>query len=182
MSLGHGLFNCFGSDSLQVAEEAYLTLIEINRVALQAAQLIAETDLVKFQLIMFKLRESSESLKALVNGGLSINDDRKLVSAAKDTCAKMKAEIEATKKKSLEPYIGNLWQITPEQFKKLPDGTKLTAINGKQYIKGQHQFSTDIHFGYLSFGFRKGDKVPVGIGLTEQPTWPIKKKDLKAFE
>ena len=45
--------------------------------------------------------------------------------------------------------------ITPEEFAKLPDGTKVVSIHGEEKIKGTDEVDQDIRFGYLAWGFPK---------------------------
>ena len=44
-----------------------------------------------------------------------------------------------------------LWLLTPAEFEQLPDGTKLTCVNGKSEIKGGN-IDMDIRFGHIAWG------------------------------
>ena len=45
-----------------------------------------------------------------------------------------------------------LWLLTPLEFSKLPDGTKLTFIDGKKAIKGKNYIDQDTRFGQIAWG------------------------------
>ena len=45
-----------------------------------------------------------------------------------------------------------LMLLTPEEFDKLPNGTKLTAIDGEEVIKGKGSIDKDVRFGHMAYG------------------------------
>ena len=45
-----------------------------------------------------------------------------------------------------------LWLLTPLEFSKLPDGTKLTCIDGKKAINGKNYIDQDTRFGQIAWG------------------------------
>lgn len=47
-----------------------------------------------------------------------------------------------------------IYLITPEEYKKLPDGTKLIDIFGETFIKGIDIIDQDTRFGYIAFGLK----------------------------
>ena len=49
-----------------------------------------------------------------------------------------------------------LWLLTPEEFKALPDGTKLVAIDGEEVIKGKDFIDDDTRFGHIAYGHFHG--------------------------
>lgn len=48
----------------------------------------------------------------------------------------------------------SLWLLTPDEFDRLPDGTMLDCINGKQFEKGKDEIDLDTRFGHIAFGVR----------------------------
>ena len=43
--------------------------------------------------------------------------------------------------------------VTPEEFNALPDGTKLTCINGHKFVKGVDPIDDEnTRFGHLAYG------------------------------
>ncbi len=59
----------------------------------------------------------------------------------------------------------SIYLITPEEFEKLPNGTKLIDIFGKEFIKGKHEIDTkETRCGYLPIGFLRNTK-PQNIQL-----------------
>lgn len=47
-----------------------------------------------------------------------------------------------------------LMLFTPEEYAKLPDGTKLECINKKIVTKGEDYIDDDTRFGHLAYGSR----------------------------
>lgn len=52
-----------------------------------------------------------------------------------------------------------LWLLTPEEFKGVHKGTKLTSINGDTVIKGKDKIDNDTRFGHLAYGVTRGQKL-----------------------
>lgn len=70
---------------------------------------------------------------------------------------KIVAEIEI-KEKTLADDLkrrtwGNIVLLTPEEFASLPNGTVVTSISERKYIKGQDYIDDDTRGGCLAFGF-----------------------------
>ena len=42
--------------------------------------------------------------------------------------------------------------LTPEEFWSLPDGTKLTCIDGEKVVKGADYIDDDLRFNHLAYG------------------------------
>jgi hypothetical protein len=47
--------------------------------------------------------------------------------------------------------------VTPAEFEKLPDGTKLISIDNKTFVKGADYIDNDTRFGHLAFGLSEAD-------------------------
>lgn len=52
----------------------------------------------------------------------------------------------------MKQWNNDLWLLTPEEFDKLPDGTRLACISEQLYIKGQDSIDMDTRFGVLAYG------------------------------
>lgn len=48
----------------------------------------------------------------------------------------------------------SLWLITPDEFDRIPDGTKLECINGQYFEKGKDEIDLDTRFGHIAYGVR----------------------------
>lgn len=46
----------------------------------------------------------------------------------------------------------DLYLFTPDEFNQLPDGIKLTCIDGDTVVKGKDKIDQDVRFGHLAFG------------------------------
>ncbi|MFC1617676.1 hypothetical protein ACFL2B_00170 [Patescibacteria group bacterium] len=66
-----------------------------------------------------------------------------------------------------------VWLITPEQLEKLPDGVRLTGVDGSKKIKGEDEINQDTKFGYLGFGLAEEDK-PENIELNDDVVADVK--------
>jgi hypothetical protein len=58
---------------------------------------------------------------------------------------------------TIEPRCGKhagkvIYLVTPEEFAKLPKGTPLLSINGREVVKGIHYVDGDTRGGYLAYG------------------------------
>lgn len=47
-----------------------------------------------------------------------------------------------------------LYLFTPEELDRIPDGTVLSCINGKNYIKGKDHIDDDTRFGHTAYGVK----------------------------
>ena len=54
----------------------------------------------------------------------------------------------------MHKWDDNLYLFTPEEFKKLPDGTVLTSISNDVATKGVDEIDMDTRFGLLAWGVR----------------------------
>lgn len=45
-----------------------------------------------------------------------------------------------------------IWLLTEEEFKTLPNGTKLICVDGEIVTKGIDHIDMDTRWGYLAFG------------------------------
>lgn len=48
-----------------------------------------------------------------------------------------------------------LWLVTPEEFRKLPDGFVLTCIDDTTATKGKDNIDMDTRFGHIAYGASK---------------------------
>lgn len=46
----------------------------------------------------------------------------------------------------------NLWLLTEEEYKEVPDGTVLLSINDECKVKGKDYIDMDTRFGVLAYG------------------------------
>lgn len=46
-----------------------------------------------------------------------------------------------------------LWLLTPEQYKRVPDGATLVSIHGVRKVKGVDYIDQDTRFGCIAWGF-----------------------------
>lgn len=51
-------------------------------------------------------------------------------------------------------WEGELFLLTPAEYKQLPDGTILTCINGEDKIKGADYIDQETRFGHLAYGVK----------------------------
>jgi hypothetical protein len=47
-----------------------------------------------------------------------------------------------------------LWLFTPDEYKRLPNGTVLTSISGETVTKGVDYIDMDTRAGYLAYGIK----------------------------
>jgi hypothetical protein len=47
-----------------------------------------------------------------------------------------------------------LFLFTPEELNKIPDGTVVSCIDGRDYVKGTDILDDDIRFGYTAYGVK----------------------------
>jgi hypothetical protein len=60
----------------------------------------------------------------------------------------------------LSPWDGQGLLLIPSRiYDQVPDGTKLTSISGKTYIKGKDYIDDDTRGGFLAFGVYATDKL-----------------------
>ena len=109
----------------------------------------------------------------------------KIVNALKEY--KREGEVVTLYKKLLEEFLASpkeIWLLTPEQYKNLPGGTKLTSIRGKQKTKGEDCVSQDTKDdigidgsgtgnAYLAWGLTEKD-APEGFVFDDYGKWIIK--------
>lgn len=50
---------------------------------------------------------------------------------------------------------GALWLLTPEEFKKLPEGTVVHSVNNSTSVVGRDKFDDDTRAGYLAYGIKE---------------------------
>jgi hypothetical protein len=60
----------------------------------------------------------------------------------------------------------NLWLFTPEEFSHLPDGIRLTCIDGNEVVKGEDDIDQDIRFGVIAFGVHDPETHPMAKEIT----------------
>lgn len=67
-------------------------------------------------------------------------------------------QIESFDKENPLPHDGE-WidLLTPEEFARLPDGTLLLSINGKEAIKGRDYIDDDLRGGHMAYGTAVAD-------------------------
>jgi len=71
-----------------------------------------------------------------------------------------------------------LYPITLDQLESLPDGTKLTGLDGKEVIKGVDHIDDDTRGGYIAYGFTEGN-IPAGLEVNKNYVEEIKNINLK---
>lgn len=73
---------------------------------------------------------------------------------------------EQEKEKGKQWTNERLFVLTPDQLDALADGTKLTTVNGLEFVKGRDKLKPDdIRYGFCPVGFVDGD-VPDDVSVT----------------
>lgn len=55
----------------------------------------------------------------------------------------------------MRKWDSELWLLTIEEFKRLPDGTRLKCIDDEYYVKGADIIDLDTRFGCIAYGLNK---------------------------
>ena len=88
--------------------------------------------------------------------------------------SEFKSEVSLQGHEQSEKLKRQIWLITPEQFAKLPNDTRLTNLWGEKKMKGDidEGNASETRHGFLAYGFSEEDK-PEGIEFDKKAMFDI---------